>query len=87
MAIFRPFRALRPVPELVSKIAALPYDVMSTYEAAEIAKLNPHTFLRIDRAEINFPAGINPYDEQVYEKAAELGVKIISEAEFEEMIK
>ncbi|MBQ1545138.1 MAG: DUF1015 domain-containing protein [Clostridia bacterium] len=72
MAIFRPFRALRPVPELVSKIAALPYDVMSTYEAAEIAKLNPHTFLRIDRAEINFPAGINPYDEQVYEKAAEL---------------
>lgn len=29
MAEIRPFRALRPIPELICKIAELPYDVMN----------------------------------------------------------
>ena len=44
MAEIRPFAALRPVPELVSKIAELPYDVMSTQEARDILKENPLSF-------------------------------------------
>ena len=35
MAIIKPFKAYRPVKELASKIAALPYDVMNTEEARE----------------------------------------------------
>ena len=30
MAVVKPFRAVRPTPELVDKVAALPYDVMDT---------------------------------------------------------
>ena len=36
MAIIKPFKAYRPVKELASKIAALPYDVMNTEEAREM---------------------------------------------------
>ena len=36
MAIIKAFKALRPVQDLASKIAALPYDVMNTEEAREM---------------------------------------------------
>ena len=71
MAIIKPFKALRPVPELVSQVAALPYDVVTTREAAKIVKDNKYSFLYIDRPEIAFKEPINPYDSKVYEKARE----------------
>ena len=37
MAKVRPFRAVRPTPELADKVAALPYDVMSSAEARQMA--------------------------------------------------
>ena len=49
MAHIKPFAALRPTPELVSQIAELPYDVMSTAEAREILKKNPLSFVRVSR--------------------------------------
>ena len=36
MATIIPFRALRPVPNLASQVAALPYDVMDEAEARAI---------------------------------------------------
>ena len=48
MAIIKPFKAYRPVKELASKIAALPYDVMNTEEAREMAKGNKYSFLYVD---------------------------------------
>ncbi len=47
MATIAPFRAVRPRPELAASVAAPPYDVVSLEEAREIAKGNPHSFLRI----------------------------------------
>ena len=79
MALIKPFKALRPVPELVSQVAALPYDVVTTKEAAEIAKHNKYSFLHIDRPEIAFQESINPYDTKVYEKAREKLSAMISE--------
>ena len=70
MAILKPFAALRPVPELASQVAALPYDVMNTEEARQMVEGNPYSFLHVDRAEIDFDTPINPYDAAVYEKAA-----------------
>lgn len=70
MAVIRPFQGIRPAPELVCDIAALPYDVYSSQEAREIVKQNPRSFLKIDRAETQFPEGINIYAPEVYEKAA-----------------
>lgn len=66
------FRAVRPVPEKAAKIAALPYDVYSRKEAAEIVKNNPDSFLAIDRAETSFDESVDTYDERVYLRAREL---------------
>ena len=71
MAHIKPFAALRPTPELVSQIAELPYDVMSTAEAREILKKNPLSFVRVSRAEADLPEGIAETDPQVYAKARE----------------
>ena len=65
MAILKPFAALRPVPELASQVAALPYDVMNTEEARQMVEGNPYSFLHVDRAEIDFDTPINPYDAAV----------------------
>ena len=44
MAIIKPFKAYRPIEELASKIAALPYDVMNTEEAREMVEENEYFF-------------------------------------------
>ena len=69
MITVKPFNALRPTPELVSKCAALPYDVMSSSEAREMVKDNPYSFLRVDRAEINLDTGVDIYSDVVYQTA------------------
>ncbi len=78
MAVFRPFKAVRPLPEFASQVAALPYDVMNSSEAAEMAKGNPHSFLHVDKAEIDLPDGTDLYSEQVYLKAKENLGKLVS---------
>ena len=70
MASVRPFRALRPRPDLASRVAAVPYDVVSTEEARALAAGNPLSFLRVSRAEIDLPPGVNPYADEVYARAA-----------------
>ena len=41
MATIKAFAALRPKPELAARICELPYDVMSSEEARQIAAGNP----------------------------------------------
>lgn len=72
MAKVKPFKAYRPTKELISKVAALPYDVYSSAEAREIVKDNQLSFLNIDRAETQFPEGYDMYSKEVYEKARDL---------------
>ena len=71
MAVFRPFYAIRPVPEKAGDVAALPYDVMSSAEARVMTKEAPDSFLHVDRAEVDLPEGTDIYSDEVYEKAAE----------------
>lgn len=71
MAVFKPFKALRPVTEYADKVAALPYDVMNSAEAKEMTVGNPHSFLHVDKAEIDLPDGTDLYSDEVYAKAAE----------------
>lgn len=66
MATIRPFRALRPPRELVSRVAAPPYDVVDTAEARALAAGNPDSFLRISRPEINLDPAATPDAEQVH---------------------
>ncbi len=79
LAIFKPFKAIRPVPEFAAKVAALPYDVMNSAEAAEMVKGNPYSFLHVDKAEIDLPAGTDLYSEQVYLKARENLDKLVTD--------
>ena len=72
MAKIKPFKALRPNAEVVSKVAALPYDVYSSKEAREVVKDNKLSFLNIDRAETQFPEDVDIYSDAVYQKAHDL---------------
>jgi uncharacterized protein (DUF1015 family) len=71
MATVRPFRALRPVPEKAKDVASVPYDVVTTEEARELARSNPLSFLHVIRPEIDLPQGTDLYADAVYEKAKE----------------
>ncbi|MGF1448182.1 MAG: DUF1015 domain-containing protein [Opitutales bacterium] len=63
------FQGLRPTPERAPEVASLPYDVVSTEEARELAAGNPLSFLHVVRAEIDLPPGTDPYDASVYAQA------------------
>ena len=69
MASLHPFRALRPVPERAADVSSVPYDVVSTEEARQIAAGNPLSFLHVTRSEIDLPPGTDPYDAEVYARA------------------
>ena len=82
MSIIRPFRALRPAPDLASSIAALPYDVYRSAEARRIVEAEPMSFLKIDRAETLLPEGTDLYCEKVYQTARDTLEKMIQDASF-----
>ncbi|HJV35542.1 DUF1015 domain-containing protein [Geomonas sp.] len=68
MAFIKPFRGVRPQKELAEQVAALPYDVMNTEEAMEMAAGNEFSFLHISRPEIDLPAGTDVHSDIVYQK-------------------
>ena len=65
------FTGLRPAPALVAEVACVPYDVVDREESAALAAGQPHTLLRVDRAEIDLPPDTDPYSDAVYAKARE----------------
>lgn len=77
-----PFQSIRPVPELAGRIAALPYDVYSRDEALIEVQKEPLSFLKIDRAETQFPAGTDMYAPEVYAKAREILDNMILDGSF-----
>ncbi|MGI6157646.1 MAG: DUF1015 domain-containing protein [Saccharofermentanales bacterium] len=79
MAVVRPFRALRPIPELAADVACLPYDVMNREEAKAMAGDNPVSFLRVIRSEIDLPDSVDDYDDAVYRRAHDRLVEMEAE--------
>ena len=71
MASIHPFRALRPAPARAAAVSSVPYDVVSTDEARQLAANNPLSFLHVTRSEIDLPVGTDPYAHAVYERARE----------------
>jgi len=71
MPVIKPFKAFRPQPEFVTKVASPPYDVLNSEEARQLAKDNPYSFLHVNKAEIDLDSSIDHYDQRVYEKAKE----------------
>ena len=78
MAQVKPFPALRPTADLASQICELPYDVMSSDEARQMAAGNPLSFLHVSKPEIDLPPGTDLYSPAVYAKGRENFGKLIA---------
>lgn len=71
MSIVRPFAGLRPPEDKVLKVAAPPYDVVSSDEARAYAEGNPLSFFHVSRPEIDLPPGTDEHAPEVYERGRE----------------
>jgi uncharacterized protein (DUF1015 family) len=71
MAKMKPFAALRPKPELASRICSPPYDVLSSEEARHAAEGNRLSFLHVSKPEIDLPPHTPPNAAEVYAKGLE----------------
>ncbi|HTQ31555.1 MAG TPA: DUF1015 family protein [Opitutaceae bacterium] len=67
----RAFSGLVPLPAHAPEVACVPYDVVNAAEAAALAAGRPRSLLHVDRAEIDLPAGTDPYSDAVYARARE----------------
>jgi uncharacterized protein (DUF1015 family) len=79
VAVIYPFRALRPPTDKVEQVASVPYDVVNTDEARELAKDNPLSLLHVTRPEIDLPEGTDIYSDEVYARAGENFRRLVSE--------
>jgi uncharacterized protein (DUF1015 family) len=79
MAVVKPFKGLRPPKNLVENVSCLPYDVMNSEEAAQMAEGKKESLLHVTRAEIDLPAGTDTHSDVVYEKAVANFEKMQSE--------
>jgi uncharacterized protein (DUF1015 family) len=66
MSQLKPFKAYRPKPELAAQVASVPYDVINTDEARQLAAGNPHSFLHVGRPEIDLPVDFDIHADEVY---------------------
>src|SRR4051812_24874472 len=82
MAVVRPFRAVRPLPDAASRVAAVPYDVVDVEEARALAAPEPLSFLHVSRAEIDLQPDTDPHSDRVYQAAARRYRELKREAPF-----
>ena len=71
MADVRPFRALRPRPDVAARVASPPYDVLSSEEARVMAAGNPYAFLHVSKPEIDLSADVDLHSDEVYARGRE----------------
>ena len=69
MVRVKPFAAIRPPKDLVTEVAAPPYDVMNSREA--LAMAGEKSLLHITRPEIDFDPIADEHSQPVYDKAVE----------------
>jgi len=67
MVKLRPFTGFLANKKLAPKIISPPYDVINTKEARLMAKGNEHSFLHVNKPEIDLPENTDPYSDIVYE--------------------
>ena len=79
MSVLNPFRAFRPRAELAARVASLPYDVISSDEARELARGDRLTFLHVCKPEIDLDPGIPLDDDRVYARGRENLHRLITE--------
>ena len=78
-----PFTGLRPSPDAYRSVPSVPYDVISREEAAEEIKKNDRSLLRVIRSDAELP-DLDPHDEKIYVRAAEMFSKMKADGLFVE---
>jgi uncharacterized protein (DUF1015 family) len=71
MPLLTPFRALAPPASLAQRLAAPPYDVVSSAEARRLAAGNVQSFFRISRPEVDLAPEVDEHAPAVYARGAE----------------
>ena len=71
MARVKAFKGLRPPVEIAENLASRPYDVLNSAEARIEAKGNEVSLLRVTKAEIDLPVGVDEHSKEVYDKVVE----------------
>ena len=71
MLKIKPFQGLRPHVDYTQEVASPPYDVLSSDEARKLVKNNPHSFLRINKPEVDFAENDQIDNNLIYEKGLE----------------
>ncbi|MBP7652344.1 DUF1015 domain-containing protein [Candidatus Dependentiae bacterium] len=79
MSTIKAFRGLRPNPEIASRLAVLPYDVLNSDEARKLAEGNKYSFFHVTKPEIDLDPKIDLYSDKVYETAKSNFKKFIDE--------
>ncbi|HAE14856.1 MAG: DUF1015 domain-containing protein [Chitinophagales bacterium] len=79
MSVIKPFKGLRPRPELAKEVASRPYDVLNSEEAREEAAGNQYSFLHVCKPEIDLPEETDHYSQEVYDKGKENLAQMIRE--------
>ena len=69
MVRVKPFAAIRPPKDLVTEVAAPPYDVLNSQEAFQMA--GEKSLLHITRPEIDFTPFVDEHSQPAYDKAVE----------------
>jgi len=70
MSDIRPFRGIRPRPDLAPQIAAPPYDVVDFEEGVAYVADKPDSFMRVEKSEIELDASLHVHDTQIFENGA-----------------
>ena len=79
MVNIKPFRALRPVKELVSQVSSPPYDVIDSKEARTILNRNPYSFLQVIKPEITIEQENDLHSSQLATIAADNFQKLLEQ--------
>ena len=85
--IYAPFAGIIPTPFYAGEVAAPPYDVLSSAEAKVRALGNAYSFLHISKAEIDFPGDVSPYEDRVYDRAADNFRRLLAEGVLQQVDK
>ncbi len=78
MLRIKPFAAVRPLPNMAAQVSSVPYDVVTTEEARQVAADNERSFLRVLRPEIDLPTDTDPHDPAVYAAAKQNFHRLLS---------
>ena len=78
MLRIKPFAALRPLPNIAAQVSSVPYDIVTTEEARQLAADNPRSFLRVLRPEIDLAVETDPHDPAVYAAAKQNLQRLLS---------